>query len=327
MLLWDTLLKAGLVADSECYRVGRTIVSEWGLAELEELRAWLGVRTCRRAFAAFPSPLPDSHQVRILGYGRLLTEFAIAPVSLSLRAREEIARLGSLANFMIAIYDKYVDLLADDGAVLPRRALLDAVRDRKSVRLMWLRVLGSPGPRLMIRLLTLYRRRAKRLVLRAAMRPSVAGVMRRAIMTMYDAESDTRGKPGQTPTQRTLRRKSALPFVVMGLPAWVATDQSLSARYRWHLRWLYRLGEFLGWIDDAVDLEEDHHAGQPNRVKHVLSQRLGADGDDFRLAHRIAQQGQRVVAEWRERAREVPYSHPIVRDALPVTVCSWFGGL
>lgn len=79
----------------------------------------------------------------------------------------------------------------------------------------------------------------------------------RAIRRMYEAEN------GGARARRDWVRKSALPFVTIGLAASILAGREPPAGY---LAWLYRVGIWIGWIDDASDLAQDRAAGRYNRV-------------------------------------------------------------
>jgi hypothetical protein len=85
---------------------------------------------------------------------------------------------------------------------------------------------------------------------------------------------------------------------------------------------MYRVGTFIGWVDDAVDLADDVAAGRPNLVSSAL-QAKGIPPPI--LAARIAGRGVRCLREWRERVpRHSALEWPLPA-ALPATVYSWFG--
>ena len=123
---------------------------------------------------------------------------------------------------------------------------------------------------------------------------------------MYLAERSTVGS-ARNPDNKQLRRKCALPIVLMGLTAWIAADHH-DARLSWrHLRWLYGVGLLLGYVDDAVDALEDQRCGRRNLL--ALRDPARVTRDITRLARGAA------------RAREDG-----VPQILPVVIASWFGG-
>lgn len=120
-----------------------------------------------------------------------------------------------------------------------------------------------------------------------------------------------------------LRRKAALPFVVMGMPGWLASPGFDRRKYLWHLSWLFRLGSFFGQIDDVVDLAADLAAGRPNRA----AAGRGAFGPG-RSLNEIAEFGRSLRDEWRSRtAPEADRLPPEVRQAVPICIASWLGGI
>lgn len=81
-------------------------------------------------------------------------------------------------------------------------------------------------------------------------------LLHRAIRRMYEAER------GGAHSRRDWVRKSALPFVTTGLAVAILAQRELPRGY---LAWLYRVGIWIGWIDDARDLDRDRAAGYANR--------------------------------------------------------------
>jgi hypothetical protein len=99
------------------------------------------------------------------------------------------------------------------------------------------------------------------------------------------------------------RRKSALPWVVMGMGGWSTEVGELR-----HLMWLYRLGCFLGRIDDAADVERDNAQGRLNTF-------AGLDNGQV-LA--IARNGRNLLRWWDKRCRDAD-----TRSAFLYCVNSW----
>jgi hypothetical protein len=132
---------------------------------------------------------------------------------------------------------------------------------------------------------------------------------------MYKAEQLTLNI--NRPSTFVLRRKASLPFVIMALPVWLTLRTPSWSLFYWHMRWLYRLGDFIGWIDDILDCPADAAAGHPNRVH------MDQIPDPAILTHTIARQGKRVVTEWEHR---VSAEQAKSINIFYTVVTSWLGG-
>jgi hypothetical protein len=241
----------------------------------------------------------------------MLCGFVVAPLGLAGEARESVLRLGALCNFIVATYDHLVDSDPGHRPPLHRGSVLPG-RHRWSARRLFARIFRPPASRLMHRLVTLYFAELRRLP-HAGTRIRLRAGIERLILRMYDAEGASLNGAA---TERLLRRKSALPFVVMGLPGWLAVAEDEGGEYWWHLRWLYRLGDLFGWVDDAVDLEEDRAAGRPNRM---LMDPMTPTG--------IAAEAGRLLTEWRERVRSDDAAPRAEQEAFRGCLVSWLGGV
>ena len=184
---------------------------------------------------------------RLLGFGHVMTEFAVAHLRIRETQMLGPLSLGALANLIVSAYDGLIDSGHDPERVLPRSRLNGAGKR------------ASRGDPLITALVDLY---FERLACLPHPHPPVRKTLQNAILRMYDAERATAGAAEFSP--EVWRRKSALPFVIMGLPIWMTTPSFDVRACRAHLAWLYRLGQFFGWIDDAADLDADRAANRPN---------------------------------------------------------------
>jgi hypothetical protein len=318
-LLGTALSEAGVVANYDEYRNVRARVSREGSDALALLRGAIGPKVWDRAAAEIRfSNQPD--QVRVLGYGCLLTQFTSAWVDVGAAAREDVVTLGTLANLIVTWYDQYVDRCATPG-VLPRWALRDVLAGRRR----WLHVLASAfaphGARFMSRLVDEYLARLR--CLEGEARTAIPSLLlRRMILAMYDAHACATARGDAQSMISPSVRKAALPFVVMALPVWLAataTDWSLLGA---HVRWTYRLGAFIGWIDDAVDVEQDRAARHYNRVARALERGVAEAGATVQSIVRL---GSRVLFEWHRRVpKGMGGAMADVGSALGATISSWF---
>lgn len=315
-LLRAELRSRGVLPDARTYeRVRReiTLIGEEERSRVERIagRGW------NRALARLERPRPEEDVARVLGFGHALTGFVVAPLDLSAGERAEVAGLGATANLLVTTYDRIVDLGGDPDAALPRRALELAAAGRR-LRLALLGI-GSPVERrVLTRIVAHYFDRLGELPGYGS-RPAVRRAVERHVWEMYEAERRTLESGG--PDEGTLRVVSAYPFVVMGLPGWLATPEVPDGRYGRHLDWLYRVGEFVGRIDDIVDLREDAVDG----VYNPVAARRDAVGDD-RVVREIADAGRAVVDGWEELTGTADLPE-VAREALGTCVVSWFGGL
>ncbi len=237
--------------------------------------------------------------VRLLGFGHVMTEFAVAHLGFPGKPAPALLSLGALSNLIVTIYDGLLDSGQDGERVLPR-SRLTGPRRRKN----------KTGDPLVNRLVDLYFAGVASLP-----RPDarVHKTLRSAILRMYDAERATSGSLEYTAA--VWRRKSALPLVIMGLPVWMTVPSFDRRAYRAHLKWLYRLGRFFGWIDDAADLDDDRAAGRSNFFSAGLNRGM---------ARRIAREGALILEAWNAGAPNGGYSRTLRETFLAVT-WSWLG--
>src|ERR1700681_3682013 len=318
-LLWTEMESAGLLIHGFLYEECRRAVWDIGTCLHRALRLGFGERYWDETFASLGNAVPDNH-IRVLGVGHVLTEFAIAPLGpLPEPAKWEVCELGALSNFIVALYDQFLDLNQYHYSILSRAWLSAALEDSKVSELSCKE--DSFPARLLAYLVTMYVRRTRGLS-NGGGAPD-AYLLTRAILDMYDAEFETLRAPLAV-CRKILQRKAALPFVVMGVPACFAHESAGPAIRSWHLRWLYGLGSFFGWVDDAIDERQDREAGHPNAI--VKTTGCLTEPSRQALARQISGYGERTMREWRERlgGAKLP---PHVTHALALTLVSWFGGL
>jgi len=168
--------------------------------------------------------------------------------------------------------------------------------------------------RLLVRLVIVYFERLDALPWVSA-RAEVRSMLLRTIERMYRAERRTLGGD-RARSLGHLRSKCGLPFVVMALPAWLATDEFDPLECWRHMHWSYRLGLLFGYVDDAVDFPEDQRHGRPNL--------LSPDGRRASLTRRLARLAAGVRCPYRKEPDE---TEPMaIREALRTSIVSWFGG-
>jgi hypothetical protein len=240
----------------------------------------------------------EESAIRTLGVGCSLTQFATCNVPVQAEYAAELRALGGLANLIVSAFDA----MLDSGAVVPTLLSDDARGDRthnESREAMVLR-----------KLVTLY---FQRLDSFPQVHKGIRVLIHRAIRRMYEAELDS--VSGMKVARSTWWRKNVLPIVVMGFPVWLTVGRFAETEARRHLRWLCRVGEFFGWIDDCVDLESDELTGQPNRIADFLQR-----GSKEDLAHHILRQGRAILSAWNGAGVQPS------RDIFMVMVWTWLEG-
>lgn len=222
-------------------------------------------------------PAMSAAKVRwALGSGFTMTEFLIAPV-LGAASPPEICSLGALVNLMVVLCDRLLDAGTPLDEVLP--------------------LSGGSSP--VFNLLDTFRTEF------AALQPteSFHALSEKLIARMIGSERQTAIAPDRLPYRHWLR-KSALPFVLMALPAWTCRKCAASGRpsipFSAHLQWLCRLGRFFGVVDDAADYERDLVSGQPNYFRPKSPD--GAVDSCHRAAARCAA----ILGDWHRLAGDSP---------------------
>lgn len=324
-LLLAELERAGLIPDADRIVACRRDVSLAGYEEAATFASLVGPPLWVQALAQLGRPFPQADCERVLGFGATLTAFMLPPADIDKALGREVCALGGLANLIVSLFDQVADERPDVALPLSAATVGRACAGRGRARLAWRSHMGPPVDRLLTRLVSEYVRRLDRLPYSGRHR-RVRALQTRVIVAMHAAELQTlplaRGV-----ADRVVRRKSALPFVVMGMPGWLAVEQVPPAAFRAHLRWLYRVGRFFGWIDDAADLDADRAAARPNRVAASLArERRGSARDEAeRIARAIASEGRRIMAERTAALASRPGS--AADDVLTTAVLSWLDAI
>ena len=321
-MLWEHLDAEDLIPGPDTYAASRAEIGRGGEAQRRELSRSIGEGAWRLGLAQLGRPNPEDDCARILGFGRALTGYAVAPVNLSSADVNTVTELGALANLIVATFDGIVDAGRTPSELLSRVTLDAAFAARQTTP-----TADPPqtDPSLISRLVATYAQDLE--VCAASESDPVLQLITRAIEAMYDAELAIVKPKSRSVSRHLLRRKAALPFVVMGLPAWLLSSERDEGLFRWHIHWLYRLGRFFGWIDDVVDLESDLETGAPSQLVLALENEPHRSDLSREIARAIALQGRRLMHEWRTRvaaAQDVPLP---IREAVPTCLVSWFGGL
>jgi hypothetical protein len=215
------------------------------------------------------SPFEGRHS---LGAGFALTAFLIAPVPGSQTDYANLCSFGAIVNLMAVVCDRLLDSGSPPSSTIPTAEIAAG---------------GGDGSAVML----LLRQCSRRLQTLGRGEPLLRTI-EKGVRRMFDAEGRTVRPDGALPYRFWLR-KSALPFVVMALPAWSGVlDLESRQRYLRHLRWLYGVGRFFGAIDDAADILEDSLSGHPNCWLAWQEKSHPA------AARRVATWGKQILVEW-----------------------------
>jgi len=267
------------------------------VAHVARRASLVGSRLRNQLTAEIIKDLPVHGTPRLLGLGYALTEFATAPAGLSGANGEPVFALGGLANLIVNAFDTQVDGGAPTGSVLAPSALEGL----------------NPCRNVIDRLVHKYYEEMAAITRES---PEVRRVLETAIRRMYDAEI-LAARHGGKVSGRDWRRKSALPFVVMGFAGWAMAPADAEDRRMAHLRWLYRLGELVGLIDDSADLQSDWAAGRANRMAVLV-----ADRGCERAAERIASLAGDVLSDWDRLVYGSPANF-VARQTFGAVIWSW----
>ena len=223
----------------------------------------------------------------LLGSGYVLSEFLLQPMGIPVKLRKPIASAGAVLNLTVVACDRLLESGLSVSEVVP---------------------LFEPGlgasESTVDRLMRCYRKRLADLGLDRPLSPTINEAIRR----MFEAEAHSVSSRPDLPF-RVWLRKSALPFVTMGLPA--CADVS-------YLRWLYRLGCVFGAVDDIADYAMDLERNEPNVLRDY------SDEQRFKFISRLARRGAQVLAEWDSL---VPRSYEFAarREIFAYFVWNWIG--
>lgn len=312
--LLAALERVGLLPSAEQYRECWRDVYARGTELRRSLSADVGQRLWDRALPPSGDGRMPFDTVRILGFGHGLTDFIGSSLTLNAADRASVNELGALANFIVCFYDYALDRSDAPVSTLPEWALHAMIARRPDLRLALARHFGPPEQKLMTRLVRRWFHGVSNLARRHEHNDLLA-IIHRAVLSMYRSERAAPTTPVHS-RRLMLRRKNALPFVVMGLPAWLAVADVDAAALRDHLRWTYRLGLFLGAIDDANDLQTDLETGQANQFLLQTPPSVAA----------VAARGVSINTSWYNRAICDRRDDPRIANMLTAVIASWFGG-
>ncbi len=257
--------------------------------------------------------IPDENIEHLLGHGYGLTRYLIAPILSAEEESDKIGEVGAVLSLLITLYDHGLD----DGLIEPitGRQAISGVGQLETIKhgsnfnplqpifqLYWslLRSLPSRG--------------IKELIM-----DKLVGYFQ----LMFDEENQTVITRQIHSQELAIVRKSALPGVVFSLPAFIILPNEALNMYDAHLRWSYRVGDFLGILDDAVDIEEDLQKNHPNRIvmRYKVNELATIDCDA--ISNNVVTLAKRIDREWTSRCSG-RNTQPIVSSAaLSASIMSW----
>jgi hypothetical protein len=230
-----------------------------------------------------------------MGVGTSFTAFLIRGIPLSPELVSAVASLGGIAHTIYALFDS----LLDTSGAAPRLF--------SELPLLSEDTLTRSRQKAVLDLVDLYFRQIRSLCPEDSPRYLL---LRRTIQKLYKAELHSAASDKFC--WSTWWRKNVLPIVVMGLPAWLSMPDEATITFAGHLRWLSRVGEFLGWLDDFADYEGDCASGQLNRL------RFHEHGPIGKLARKVGAKGRRVLELWDSINDDSP-----ARDTFTVIAWMW----
>lgn len=282
----------------------------------EQLKQISGRKTWDRVFYSDTNRIREQDRIRILGFGAAITEYMIAGFNLPKAERTTLVRLGTLANFIVTFFDNCLDTGHPRQPLLPQPSKL--INNKLSALDFLFRALVNPKVKLINRLVRCYLQTIKNLPY-ARHRPQLVELAHRAIELMYEAELQTVMRKDSKISLRMMRRKSALPFVIMALPVWLSVKEIDKPAFITHLRWSYRFGYFFCLLDDAVDLFDDINNNHPN---YFLFDKKWLESPEL-IVKCVIDQGVRVKKNWHKETRAVDVS--ATELVFPALIRSWLG--
>lgn len=258
--------------------------------------------------------------IRISGFGMVLTDYFIKPFAFTDEKRKALAHCGAMANLIVTLFDFMADSEGFKKNELLEHVLFNHTTGKlgKVKRLVML-CTGGSDQRLLLSLIKEYFTHIREVVGETKDLSPFYNLIRK----MYLAEKQTLVMPDRV-TEAQWTRKSVLPFLVMAVPAWISGNLSRKELV-FQIRWFYKFGRTIGYVDDCVDYEQDVKCGAPNiLVIRKMCSKSNSDDELMSLVTRIASDIQDLQFVWKQL-----FTGPVANseDCLPsVVVASWIGG-
>ena len=312
-LLTSALQRSGFAPDVTADADTDPVATEYAAIQAARLRLESGEDWAMIVQSVAPDRT-EADLVRIAGFGSAITEFSTGFLC-NQKQREELSALGALFNLIAALYDYFLDHpLHDEPFVLKRETLVQAVRNNNGTGLQSLAHTGTLRERVMAQLILRYLGQLQKLT--SPHTPAhCMQTFGKLIVRMFDAQNATVQNNVTIPAYLAMR-KSALSIVALGFPVWLAGVQHPACTYFAHLRWMYSLGDFISWVNDFADFEQDRDAGAVNR--------LLADTAvyPYERALRVAQLGQQIM-KFRENLRVDDKRSALINNLFTKYIYNW----
>ncbi|GBE56284.1 hypothetical protein BMS3Bbin16_00484 [archaeon BMS3Bbin16] len=325
-LLWHELEKNDLVIGPAEYKVAMRKIMGWGVIERENIIKIGGIQTWKNVLNQLSGISHENDCIRVLGFGRALTEYLVAPLNIPSNLKEQIVTVGVISNLYGSIYDHLIDAGLNNKLVLPRWALHSIVYEKRGLRLTVLRKIGPSTLRFIqtlvehnIQILTelpYYKKHSE-----------ITESIKELYLQLYDAEIETIQKTRSHISEDTLKNKTILFYLIGGLYTWLCIPQIHQDRFEWHIKWVRQFGEFIAWMDDAVDLAEDISTGQPNLLLFPENTVGVNEQKDRAMVQMIAEKGKQMITEWQLNTKDYRELPLVIRKAPQICTVSWFRGL
>ncbi|MHA1916328.1 MAG: hypothetical protein ACW986_06650 [Promethearchaeota archaeon] len=308
------------------YKSIRSNITQIGIEEFKRIQILLGKSNFNHVINSLNLKFPNETCIRVLGFGHAITEFLIAPLDLADKIKKkEVVRYGALANLIVCIFDHFLDTKQKKSRnILPHWILTIIFTEKYRFFLKIIMKFRSNESKIVIKLMSLYSKFLLQL-------PSpnrqliVIKEIKKLIYELYKAGIVVSENKIKLRKDLAIKLKRQLPFVIMGITGWAFKPNFSTQNYQWHIDWMYQVGEFFGWIDDAADLLDDTKTRHPNRI---LARRGTFGGDHnsiLQLISKIADQGKLIINEWKKNtlnSEEIPLD---VKEILSSCVISWLG--
>lgn len=252
--------EAGFILSTAEWREWFAGVSDPGTREYERIRDLLG-SDWEDVTSHFRRASREEHHHGQIGGGFITAKYLAAPLDISPENMERLGRLGANMIYIVGHFDWLVDDGYDHRRVMSKLGQLVAMTGIKPLTSLY-DYFASGLDRCFTRIFADYYHELTALP-HAGDRPEVRQKHDEMVEEMCRAE---RASVTGVDTAETNRITSSHPFVVIGLPAWLATPTFRADRYRAHLDWLEEFGRLLWFMDDAADIHEDRREGFYNEV-------------------------------------------------------------
>lgn len=315
--VWQVLQQAGLIPSIPAYQQARTEITHLGRESYQHNEKEIGKRNFTACLKSLNRSYVKDDMVRVLGFGRSLTQYCTAGCPVSSQQFEDVSALGALANMIVTLYDQFIDSGTSSKVLSQRDLLLASNTSTRKVVTIFANLMPAKK-RILLTLVTYYFKQLESLPY-TRQRPELIVFIKKIIYRMYMAEVNTLSFKNKQQRFADRWRKSALPFVIMGLPIWLAMKEFDEKAFLQHIRWLYQIGMLVGYVDDAVDLESDKLNREPNLFISKKQRDLSV------IYKRIQVIGTSCNSPWKLKPKE--HTSIATREALGCCLVSWYGGV